>query len=267
MNDKKANKLVIISAIFLIFSGLVLYYIFDKQGYNAKDNKNYVNYNVNDYITTIPVIFSDYNDFYTSINVSKLEINNLSPDITKDFINEEKEIINYISGYYNEVMPKDNYTPVNTANSSIKTQINGAILSILYQMNINLDETLYEDNQKSYIITTNIDLGSERTLTNDDLLTKYNYTKKYIAEKIFEEDVLINSGEVVIDKTTNISLTKQDVERRKDEYVNRIIEEFDNIIKVYIENNYLTLVYDKKELNDLFFDNKFNTDIEVRYLR
>lgn len=267
MNDKKANRLVIISAIFLVFSGVVLYYVFDKQGYNDKEVKNYVNYNVNDYITTIPVIFSDYTDFYSSINVSKLEINNLSPDITEDFIEEEKEIINYISGYYNEVMPKDDYTPVNTASSNIKTQINGAILSILYQMNINLDENLYEDNEKSYIVTTNIDLGAERILTTDDLLSKYNYTKKYIAEKIFEEDVLINSGEVVIDKTTNISLTKQDVERRKEEYVNRITEDFNNIIKVYIENNYLTLVYDKKELNNLFFDNKFNTDIKVRYLK
>ena len=183
------------------------------------------------------------------------------------FIDEEKEIINYISGYYNEIMPKADYVPINTATSNIKTQINGAILSVFYQMNINLDETLFDDNIKSYNITTNIDLGTGRTLTTEDLLTKYNYTKKYIAEKIFEEDVLIGNGEVVTDKNTNISLTKQDVERRKEEYVERITSEFNNIIKVYIENNYLTIVYDKKELNDLFFDNKFDTDIKIRYLK
>lgn len=267
MNDKKANKLVIFSAIFLVAAGAVLYYIFENQGYNNKEERNYVNYNVNDYIVTTPVIFSGYDDFYSSINVSKLDITNIEPEVTQKFINEEKELLNYISGYYNSIMPKEGYTPVNTATSNIKTQINGAVLSIFYQMNIKLDENLFEDNKKSYIVTTNIDLATERELTTDDLLTKYNYTKKYISEKIFEEDVLIGNGELVIDKNTNISLTKQDVEKRKEEYVDRIIEEFNNIIKVYIENNYLTLVYDKKELNNLFFDNKFTTDIKIRYLK
>lgn len=267
MNDKKASRLVILSAIFLVMSGVVLYYIFERQGYNNNGERNYINYNTNDYIVTTPVIFSGYDNFYSSINVSKLEITNINPEVTKDFINEEKEILNYISGYYNDIMPKEGYTPVNTATSNIKTQINGAILSIYYQMNIKLDENLFEDNNKSYIITTNIDLATERELTVDDLLTKYNYTKKYISEKIFEEDVLIGNGEVVIDKNTNISLTKQDIEKRKEEYISRITNEFNNIIKVYIENNYLTLVYDKKELNNLFFDNKFNTDIKIRYLK
>ena len=50
MNDKKANKLVVISAIFLVLSGAVLYYIFEKQGYDNKGTSNYINYNVNDYI-------------------------------------------------------------------------------------------------------------------------------------------------------------------------------------------------------------------------
>ena len=104
-------------------------------------------------------------------------------------------------------------------------------------------------------------------LSNNDLLGKYNYTKEYIAEKILDEDLLISNGQVVIDKNTNISLTKEDIERKKSDYVNRIISEFDNIIKVYIENNSLVLVYDKKELNDLFFDNDYNNELKVRYLK
>ena len=96
MNDKKANKLVVISAIFLVLSGAVLYYIFEKQGYDNKGTSNYINYNVNDYIVTTPIIFSDYNDFYSSINVSKVEIKNIDSSITKDFIDEEIVIINYI---------------------------------------------------------------------------------------------------------------------------------------------------------------------------
>lgn len=42
MNDKKANKLVVISAIFLVLSGAVLYYIFEKQGYDNKGTSNYI---------------------------------------------------------------------------------------------------------------------------------------------------------------------------------------------------------------------------------
>ena len=44
-------------------------------------------------------------------------------------------------------------------------------------------------------------------------------------------------------------------------------EEKEKLYRILIENNYLTIVYDKKELNDLFFDNKFDTDIKIRYLK
>ena len=74
----------------------------------------------------------------------------------------------------------------------IKTQINGAVLSIYYQVNFNLDENIFEDNIKSYITTLNIDLGTNKILTNDDLLSKYSYTKEYIADKLFTENVLID---------------------------------------------------------------------------
>ena len=118
-----------------------------------------------------------------------------------------------------------------------------------------------------YVITTNIDLGTNKVLSNNELLGKYNYTKEYIAEKIFDEDLLISNGQVVIDKNTNISLTKEDIERKKSDYVNRIISEFDNIIKVYIENKSLTLVYNKRDLRGIFFDNEFDSEIIIRYLK
>ena len=118
-----------------------------------------------------------------------------------------------------------------------------------------------------YVITTNIDLGTNKVLSNNDLLGKYNYTKEYIAEKIFDEDLLISNGQVVIDKNTNISLTKEDIERKKSDYVNRIISEFDSIIKMYIEDKSLTLVYNKRDLRGIFFDNEFDSEIIIRYLK
>ena len=62
-------------------------------------------------------------------------------------------------------------------------------------------------------------------------------------------------------------LTKEDIERKKNDYVNRIISEFDNIIKVYIENKTLVLVYNKRDLRGIFFDNDFDSEIITRYLK
>lgn len=98
-------------------------------------------------------------------------------------------------------------------------------------------------------------------------MSKYSYSKEYIADKLFNDEILIGNNEVIIDKTTKISLTKSDIEKKKNEYVQRITQEFDNIIKVYIENNSLVLVYNKKDLNDLFFDNNYNSQLKLKYLK
>lgn len=267
MNDNKVRVLVMMTAVVLLIAGAVLYFVFDRQNLGNHKTDNYVNYNVNDYVEITPVAFSNYDDVYSSINVSRVEIKNLDESIIKDFITREEEIIDYITGYYNEISACDGYLPVNSVNSSIKTQLNGAVLSIFYRVDFYLDEDIFYDNVKCYFVAINIDLGTNKVLTNDDLLSKYNYTKNYIADKIFNEDVLIDKNQVVIDNDTNISLTKSDIERKKEEYVNRIISEFDNIIEIYIEENSLVLVYDAKQLKSIFFDNEFDIDIKLRYLK
>ena len=110
-------------------------------------------------------------------------------------------------------------------------------------------------------------MRTNKVLTNADLLLKYDYNKNFIADKLFIEEILIGKGQVVIDKNTNISLTRSDIERKKDSYINRIILDFDNTIDMYIESNNLVLVYDKKELKNNFFDNEFETDIVFKYLK
>ena len=99
------------------------------------------------------------------------------------------------------------------------------------------------------------------------ILKKYNYTRKYIVEKIFDEDLIIGNGQIVIDKNTNISLTKEDIERNKEEYINELITEFDNFINMYIDNKTLVIVYNKSELRNMFFDNDFDSELIVRYLK
>lgn len=266
MSDRKAKWLVVIFAIVLLLSGLILFLIFEKQGMgNSRDNK-YVNYNVGDYVEIVPVIFNEYNDVYSDINVSKISFKNLDANLTRDFLNKEDEIINYITAYYNEISLSKSNSIVSTVSSTIKTQINGAILSVFYMVDFNLDERVYSDNIKTYFITINIDLGTNKVLNNSDLLSKYNYNRSYIADKLFNEEILIQNGQVVIDKDTNISITKNDIDRKKSDYVDRIINEFDNIIEMYIENSSLVLVYNSEVLKNIFFDNKFDTDMKFKYL-
>lgn len=267
MSDRKAKLLIIFSAIFLVLVGIILYFLFDTQGYSKNKSGGYIKYKVEDYVETNLISYNNYNDFYSNIDVTKIKLKNLDGELIKKFNDSQEEIISYIDAYYKNININDGYRPSSWVISDYKTSINGAVLSLFYELNFNLDRNYFNEYEKNYIITLNIDLGTNRLLTNDDLLSKYNYTKEYIAEKLFNDDVLINDGEIVIDKNTNISLTKNDIMRKKEVYVNTIVNNFDNIIKLYIEDDSLVLVYDKRDLRELFFDNIFDMDIKTRYLK
>ena len=225
MSEKTAKALVVVSAIFLLLVGFGLYKLFEYQGINKDTtSRKIVNYDIKDYVETVPVVFNGYSNVYSKINVSRVTLKDLDNDVIKNFMDEEDKLIEYITTYYN-------------------------------------------DNIKKYVITTNIDLATGRILSNNDLLKKYNYTRKYIVEKIFDEDLIIGNGQIVIDKNTNISLTKEDIERNKEEYINELITEFDNFINMYIDNKTLVIVYNKSELRNMFFDNDFDSELIVRYLK
>jgi hypothetical protein len=269
MSEKTAKVLVVVSAIFLLLVGFGLYKLFEYQGINKDTtSRKIVNYDIKDYVETVPVVFNGYSNVYSKINVSRVTLKDLDNDVIKSFMDEEDKLIEYITTYYNEINSEvENYIPSNEVSSSIKMQINGAILSIYYELDFNLDKNIYSNNIKKYVITTNVDLATGRILSNNDLLKKYNYTRKYIVEKIFDEDLIIGNGQIVIDKNTNISLTKEDIERNKEEYINELITEFDNFINMYIDNKTLVIVYNKSELRNMFFDNEFDSELIVRYLK
>ena len=269
MSEKTAKTLVVVSAIFLLLVGFGLYKLFEYQGINKDTtSRKIVNYDIKDYVETVPVVFNGYSNVYSKINVSRVNLKDLDNNVIKSFMDEEEKLIEYITTYYNEINNEvENYIPSNEVTSSIKMQINGAILSIYYELDFNLDKNIYSNNIKKYVITTNIDLATGRILSNNVLLKKYNYTRKYIVEKIFDEDLIIGNGQIVIDKNTNISLTKEDIERNKEEYINELITEFDNFINMYIDNKALVLVYNKSELRNMFFDNDFDSELIVRYLK
>ena len=269
MSEKTAKVLVVVSAIFLLLVGFGLYKLFEYQGINKDTtSRKIVNYDIKDYVETVPVVFNGYSNVYSKINVSRVNLKDLDNNVIKSFMDEEEKLIEYITTYYNEINNEvENYIPSNEVTSSIKMQINGAILSIYYELDFNLDKNIYSNNIKKYVITTNVDLATGKILSNNDLLKKYNYTRKYIVEKIFDEDLIIGNGQIVIDKNTNISLTKEDIERNKEEYINELITEFDNFINMYIDNKTLVIVYNKSELRNMFFDNDFDSELIVRYLK
>ena len=269
MSEKAAKVLVVVSAIFLLLVGFGLYKLFEYQGINKDTtSRKIVNYDIKDYVETVPVVFNGYSNVYSKINVSRVNLKDLDNNVIKSFMDEEDKLIEYITTYYNEINNEvENYISSNEVSSSIKMQINGAILSIYYELDFNLEKNIYSNNIKKYVITTNIDLATGRILSNNDLLKKYNYTRKYIVEKIFDEDLIIGNGQIVIDKNTNISLTKEDIERNKEEYINELITEFDNFINMYIDNKTLVIVYNKSELRNMFFDNDFDSELIVRYLK
>lgn len=267
MNDKNVKVLVITTAFVLLIAGMVMFFIFEKQGMSNRKINSYVNYNVNDYIEITPVVFNNYKDKYNNINVSKVKIKNIDDKYIQEFINKQDEYIGYITSYYNQIQVNDDYIPINDVHSVIKTQINGAVLSIFYSLDFNLDDSLYNDNIKKFIVTFNFDLFTNKILTNDDLLSKYSYSKNYIADKLFNEDILIAKNELVIDRVTNITLTRNDIEGKKNDYVNGIVLNFNNIIDLYIEDGSLVLVYDTKELKNMFFMDDYITNIKFKYLK
>lgn len=267
MSDKKAKVLIFGSALFLIITGVFLYKLFEYQGYDQEKEKNaYIDYEVNDYTVVSEVTMDGYSDVFNDIDINKVSFKNIDSSLTKDFINKEEELISYVKRYYNEIK-KDEYTNNNKAYSKVKTIVNDTILSVYYEMEFVFDDTMYKDNIKNYIITFSIDLRTAKVLTNDDLLNKYNYTKDYIGEKIYNDDILISDSEILIDKNTNISLTKKDIERKKKDYINRIVTDFDNLVKLYVERDTLVLVYDTKDIKNMFFSDEFITNIKVRYLK
>lgn len=267
MTDKKVRGLIIAAAMLLLLAGGILYYVFYKQGMSNNAAGSYVNYDIDNYVEISPVVFNEYNDIYSSINVSKVKIKNLDNKLTINFIEKQDEIINYIKEYYDDLKLSEQYSSNNTVTSTIKAQINNTVLSVFYRVDFNLDDNVFNEGIKSYVISYNIDLGTNKILTNDDLLLKYNYSKKSIADKLFNDDVLIAKGQVVIDKDTHISLVRNDIERKKEKYVERITNEFDNIMVMYIDNKSLVLVYNSKNLKEIFFDNKFDTNIKFKYLQ
>lgn len=121
MSEKTAKALVVVSAIFLLLVGFGLYKLFEYQGINKDTtSRKIVNYDIKDYVETVPVVFNGYSNVYSKINVSRVTLKDLDNDVIKNFMDEEDKLIEYITTYYNEINNEvENYIPSNEVSSSI----------------------------------------------------------------------------------------------------------------------------------------------------
>ena len=106
--------------------------------------------------------------------------------------------------------------------------------------------------------------GKISTYTN---ITEEYYLVDTPAKKMKEGYPL---SSILINKKLNkydVYLTEEDKKRNKEEYINELITEFDNFINMYIDNKTLVIVYNKSELRNMFFDNDFDSELIVRYLK
>ena len=83
MSEKTAKVLVVVSAIFLLLVGFGLYKLFEYQGINKDTtSRKIVNYDIKDYVETVPVVFNGYSNVYSKINVSRVTLKDLDNNVT-----------------------------------------------------------------------------------------------------------------------------------------------------------------------------------------
>ena len=125
--------------------------------------------------------------------------------------------------------------------------------------------------------------GSHDVFLGRDYMSDKNFSDKVAHEIDLEVRKIIDEcykqGETIIKENRQLldliakhlveveTLTKEDIERNKEEYINELITEFDNFINMYIDNKTLVIVYNKSELRNMFFDNDFDSELIVRYLK
>ena len=82
-----------------------------------------------------------------------------------------------------------------------------------------------------------------------------------------EEELVVNNKTIDARILSRMFLAGAKNLEAKKEYINELITEFDNFINMYIDNKTLVIVYNKSELRNMFFDNDFDSELIVRYLK
>jgi len=241
MENKNTGIIVLLV---LVIIGLIVYLIYDKNQSKNDSNINIEeqnkqeeinNYNVNDYVLVTDYEFNkNCIDCGTYGTVKKVEFKTLPLSLTTEFNSKHTTFIN----------------PGALETAKLSNEI-------IYGINKNV-LSIYTKESKSYDLNTdyhyyslNIDLDSERIITNQEMLELYNINSSDMFEKILnniantvttEQFLLSTIGDVTAE-TVSINKFKENIKS----YAKQIDNRYD-VVTLYLQNNKLIVVYDQAKM-------------------
>lgn len=223
MKRKNKNKdftsrrfILVFTMIIALVISMTTYWMY---AYNHKYGKDY---NIDKYI-------SNKVDYYISTEGNILYINNISEEINNNFIKKQEEI------------NKNNIIDMNITKGVYKDILSIKISYIL------------KENNEEIVLTNNIDLRNKKELTNDDIINKLKINYKDIATDIFNEYIKLNKDITVVDRITDKELTKEEFNKDSEKYIIRIREELPSVMNIYIDNNIVYYIVEKKEITKVCY--------------
>lgn len=257
---KKFKTKEIIMSILLVFLILLVVFISllvisNKDNNDVKEVPN-DNLLITNYLDISSIDTTNYDTVFSEINLKKITFKNFSSDITSDFETKQQEDLDRLNTSkdyivkYNTDNNITNYKKTSTVNQTLLTEIDNNILSVLYIIEENIDYL----GKNSYINSILININSNTIVQNDEFLSTYNINKNDICSRIF--DIFINEYDLSV-----VNLTIDEVKEHKEEYVSKLITNFDDLIYPYINDENIYVKYSKNYVAKTLFD------IEVKEIR
>lgn len=255
---KKENIMTVILVILIIlFVAVVVLIVTNKNRTLVQEESPIIDKNT--YVKIESIDTTDYLTIYETANLKKVSFVNIPSVLVSNFYDKQDEIINTLNN--NIETNKDFIDKYNSDNNITDYAVNSKVDSIiLYELKDNILSLLYlvEDSVdyiglNNYITNIFIDVNNNSLVNNNTILAKYNLTKEIVCMEIFD-NVVNYHDDKFIDKDTNEELTKEDIQNKKDEYVNLLVENFDKYIYLYFNEEYLYLKYNKNDISNLLFN-------------
>lgn len=219
--DNMKKSILIFVMLFCIIIAMITYWIYayhHKYGTFYFDNIKLVSYKINDYLETKGDV---------------VYLKNIDENIINDFLVSQKNIIE-----------NNNVVSVDITKGLYK-----GILSII------INYTLYSIDNNEEVLTLNVDLKSDKVLSNDEILNMINVSYKSIATNIFNEYIKLpnDSNKIIKDRVTDKELTVEEFNSDSEKYIIRIREKLPEIIKLYIEDNSVYSIVELSEINKVCY--------------
>lgn len=243
MEGNKSYKGVIILLVIIILILFILCILFatgtisfnasyENNDENNLDIKNEVKeYDVEDYIVLEDLVLN------SKVTTKKVKLNNLDDSVTKNFYEQQNDVINNIHVSDSEVF---------NAEYKLKYFINDNILSIVYF----IEETNEIGTCGLKKAVTNIDLVNNRVIPESELLHKVGVSYESIVEDTYEKEL-----EFWKNNNTDFDyydVTFEDFSNNKSKYLNEGLKKIPGVIYTYIENGQIKYDYYTINLDALF---------------